>query len=95
MSIADELAAAEIHLCRAVAQLGKIAGSAKQMPSGRVWVGSLTEYKRAVRLLLATRELERRTRRYEQSKREESAVAEGMTYDQMIDESVSCGDNHG
>jgi len=70
VSIADELAAAEVHICRAVAQLGKIAGSAKRMPSGRVWVGSLTEYKRAVRLLLATRELERRARRYEQIKQE-------------------------
>ena len=70
MSIADELAAAEVHICRAVAQLGKIAGGAKRMPSGHVWVGSLTEYKRAVRLLLATRELERRARRYEQIKQE-------------------------
>ena len=71
MSISDDLASAEIYLARAVGKLSKVAGTAQVMPSGRKWIGSLSEYRKAVRLMLTLRELERRVRRIETPKQQE------------------------
>lgn len=68
MKISTELDAAAEHLERAVALLQKTAGTAERMPSGLRWIGSITDYKKAVCLLLSLRNLERKCRRMETPK---------------------------
>ena len=71
MNIADELAAAELHLARAVAKIGALPCGGKRTPSGSLWVGVYADYKKCVRLMLAVRNLERFVRKLETPRQQE------------------------
>lgn len=72
MTIADELATAELHLSRAVAKIGALSGGGKRMPSGRLWLGVFADYKKCVKLMLAVRNLEHSVRKMETPKQGET-----------------------